>query len=248
MPFRHVVVDGSNLATEGRSTPSLQQLDEAVRAFQREFPGLESVTVVVDASFPNRIDKEELVRFEEARAHGEVVSPPAGAIGRGDAFLLRIAEKSKATVEAVAEPAPTEARRRRRRRVGPPPQAVNDPLAFIRFVADHKLGREVEAQVEAFTSHGAFVLAGGARCYVPLASLGDPPPRSARQVLQKGEGRIFVVQALDPQRRGIELALPQFARVSGAPTAETVEAEIARAAEESAPHRGTAPAKRAGKG
>src|SRR5437870_3734883 len=98
MPFRHVVVDGSNLATEGRSTPSLQQLDEAVRAFQREFPGLESVTVVVDASFPNRIDKEELVRFEEARAHGEVVSPPAGAIGRGDAFLLRIAEKSKATV------------------------------------------------------------------------------------------------------------------------------------------------------
>ncbi|HMC80416.1 MAG TPA: S1 RNA-binding domain-containing protein, partial [Acidimicrobiia bacterium] len=140
------------------------------------------------------------------------------------------------------------ARRRRRRRVGPPPQAVNDPLAFIRFVADHKLGSEVEAQVEAFTSHGAFVLAGGARCYVPLASLGDPPPRSARQVLQKGEGRIFVVQALDPQRRGIELALPQFARVSGAPTAETVEAEIARAAEESAPHRGTAPAKRAGKG
>ena len=30
--------------------------------------------------------------------NGEVVSPPAGAIGRGDAFLLRIAEKTGATV------------------------------------------------------------------------------------------------------------------------------------------------------
>src|SRR5438477_5402473 len=98
MPFRHVVVDGSNIATEGRSTPSLRQLDEAVRALQRDFPDVESVTVVVDASFPNRIDKDELAVFEEARSHGEVVSPPAGAIGRGDAFLLRIAEKSDATV------------------------------------------------------------------------------------------------------------------------------------------------------
>src|ERR1700721_392933 len=34
----HVVVDGSNIATEGRSTPSLQQLDDAIREFQAEFP------------------------------------------------------------------------------------------------------------------------------------------------------------------------------------------------------------------
>ena len=33
----------------------------------------------------------------------------------------------------------------------------------------------------------------------------------------------FVVQAFDPQRRGIELALPGFAKVAGEPTAETVE-------------------------
>src|SRR6202020_5472 len=31
MPVRHVIVDGSNLATEGRSMPSLDQLDQAVR-------------------------------------------------------------------------------------------------------------------------------------------------------------------------------------------------------------------------
>ncbi len=37
----HVVVDGSNLATEGRTSPSLKQLDEAVRAYACRGPGLE---------------------------------------------------------------------------------------------------------------------------------------------------------------------------------------------------------------
>src|SRR6266550_7277134 len=97
MAYRRVVVDGSNIATEGRSVPSLAQLDEAVREFQREFPDAE-VTVVVDASFGHRIDESERPAFDEAEAHGEIVSPPAGAIGRGDAFLLRIAEKTGATV------------------------------------------------------------------------------------------------------------------------------------------------------
>src|SRR3984893_7269441 len=54
----HVVVDGSNLATEGRTLPSLKQLDEAVRAYAEEDPeGL--ITVVVDASFQHRIDESE---------------------------------------------------------------------------------------------------------------------------------------------------------------------------------------------
>src|SRR5947207_15946187 len=97
MAYRRVVVDGSNIATEGRSVPTLAQLDEAVREFQREFPDAE-VTVVVDASFGHRIDESERQAFDEAEAHGEIVSPPAGAIGRGDAFLLRIAEKTGATV------------------------------------------------------------------------------------------------------------------------------------------------------
>lgn len=87
-----MVVDGSNIATEGRSTPSLRQLDDAVRQFQGEFPESE-VIVVVDATFGHRIDKAERRAFEEAVAHGELVSPPAGAIGRGDAFVLRIAER-----------------------------------------------------------------------------------------------------------------------------------------------------------
>jgi hypothetical protein len=348
MAFRRVVVDGSNIATEGRSVPSLAQLDEAVREFQREYPDAE-VTVVVDASFGHRIDESERPAFDEAEAHGEIVSPPAGAIGRGDAFLLRIAEKTGATVlsndsfqefhgehdwlfsqsrliggkpvpsvgwiftprtpvrgprsrvatqdakrtrvrvgskeaskpmpvpavpppgrgrrdgrqkqkqtepdngagpvreaappadpnvrraiaaatEEVVSPETSSGGRRRRRGTGPPAQAVNDPLTFIRFIAEHPLGQLVEGEVDSFTSHGAFVRVEDAQAYVPVSGLGDPPPRSARRVLRRGERRPFVLQALDPQRRGVELALPEFAEVAGSPSEETVEAEISEAA------------------
>ncbi|MGI8808663.1 MAG: NYN domain-containing protein [Acidimicrobiales bacterium] len=304
-----MVVDGSNLATEGRNTPSLAQLDEAVRSFHSERPD-DEIIVVVDASFGYRIDESERKMFEEAEEAGEIVSPPAGAIGRGDGFLLRIADRinadvlsndsfqefhgeylwlfeegrlvggkpvpgvgwiftprtpvrgpksrvatrdadrarkrtaaavarpeptseaiAEATAEAIAPDAPKAAKRGSRRRgrsaaeTGTP-EAVNEPLPFITFIADHPLGTEVEGTVEGFTSHGAFVTAGGARCYAPVSGLGDPPPRSAKEVLTRGEVRSFVIQALDPPRRGIELALPGLAKVAGAPTEETVEAEI----------------------
>src|SRR5579871_3661629 len=331
MSGRHVVVDGSNIATEGRTVPSLRQLDEAVREFLSENPQ-DTVTVVVDASFGHRIGKEEQKAFEEAEAAGEIVSPPAGAIGRGDAFLLRIADKTGATVlsndsfqefhgeydwlftkgrliggkpvpevgwiftprspvrgpksrEAVKEakrnksgPAAKESspkgglttgideaaqrtkgkgsgrktleraiatateeavapdgasKRRRRRSKGgmPPAEPVNEPTLFLQFVTSHKPGDTVAGEVESFSSHGAFVLVDGARCYLPLQAMGDPPPRSARELLSRGEEGRFVIQAFDPSRRGVELALPGFARVAGTPTEETVKAEIRRLSE-----------------
>jgi hypothetical protein len=320
MAERQVVVDGSNIATEGGSLPSLAQLDEAVRAYQAEHPD-DTMIVVVDATFGHRIDQSERRTFEEAEAAGELVSPPAGAIGRGDRFLLQIADRTGATVlsndsfqefhgeyawlfeegrliggkpvqgvgwiftprtpvrgpksrvavragdrakrpakaaaaekrvspkarEAIAEAtadavAPKSGGRRSRRGRGrEPAEPVNEPLAFISFIADHPPGSEVEATVESFTSHGAFVTANGARCYVPLTGLGEPPPRSAKEVLNRGEARTFVVQALDPPRRGIELALPGVAKVAGGPTDETVEAEIA---ERPAPSRKKAAARK----
>ena len=97
MTVQHVVVDGSNLATEGRTLPSLQQLDDAVRAYMDEYKPV-TVTVIVDASFPNRIDDAERAAFEAAVDAGEVISPPAGVIGRGDAFVLQIADKADAVV------------------------------------------------------------------------------------------------------------------------------------------------------
>src|SRR4051812_42089231 len=93
----HVIVDGSNIATEGRTHPSLAQLDEAVRAFVEQYPDSQ-ITVVVDATFGHRIDESERDVFEEAVLAGELVSPPAGAIGRGDAFVLTIADRANATV------------------------------------------------------------------------------------------------------------------------------------------------------
>ena len=94
---RHVVVDGSNLATEGRSIPSLKQLNEAVLAYMSENPDA-LITVVVDATFGHRIDAKEVAEFDAAVSNNEIVAPPAGAIGRGDAFVLSIANKVNATI------------------------------------------------------------------------------------------------------------------------------------------------------
>jgi hypothetical protein len=455
----YAVVDGSNIATEGRSVPSLAQLDDAVRQFQAEFPETE-VIVVVDATFGHRIDPSERKAFDDAVAHAELVSPPAGAVGRGDAFLLRVAERVGAQVlsndsfqefhaehpwlfdegrliggkpvpgvgwiftprspvrgvrsrtamaagaaktgraaksakaakgpaigssrpardpspvdaavaaagadvvgaasaakvtrkaqktaktdtaaktdkakktgkvaktetaakaqkpakadksakaekadksakagkaakktKKVAEPAEKAAKAQKtqktqktqkadkaakaraaqkvspgrasdaadlgsapgavsasrgrrgrgsratapdvraaidvatveavdpssdadaapepspRRRPGPPP-AVNDPLTFLTFVSEHPIGSTVEGTVSSFVSHGAMVDVGGMQCYVPLAGLASPPPRRAREIVERGERRHFVLVALDPARRGAELALPEVA-------------------------------------
>lgn len=77
--------------------PSLKQLNEAVLAFVAEHPDA-LITVVVDATFGHRIDPKEVPEFDEAVDNNELVAPPAGAIGRGDAFVLSIANKVGATI------------------------------------------------------------------------------------------------------------------------------------------------------
>ena len=376
----HVVVDGSNLATEGRSSPSLKQLDEAVRAYASEDPDA-NIIVVVDATFEHRVSEAERDEVRTAMLNGEVISPPAGAIGRGDAFVLRIAERTGATVlsndsfqefhgehpwlfdegrliggkpvpgvgwiftprvpirgpksraataeakakvedhasapakaaelaraakkaakragkskkaskkvaaaavdtswpitptrpppgrakvdpvvssaieeaveEALHPPTPERPRSsskkqaaakkappqksakakkaapggkakpvtpakpaqgsvKKRKKKTPPPPAVNEPLAFINFVAAFTVGNTIEGEVVSFTSHGAMVdvsMPGGGvlHCYIPLTAMGNPPPTKARKVLKKGEVRSFVLAGLDPPRRVAELALP----------------------------------------
>ena len=93
----HFVIDGSNLATEGRTEPSLAQLHEAIEAIKAEHPEA-ILTIVVDASFEHRIDQSESKEFERIKSAGSFVSPPAGAVGRGDGFLLQIAHRTGATV------------------------------------------------------------------------------------------------------------------------------------------------------
>jgi hypothetical protein len=321
MTTKHVVVDGSNIATEGRSMPSLQQLDEAVKAFLDAHPH-DRLTVVVDATFGHRIDESERSAYEEAVEAGELIAPPAGVVGRGDAFVLEIAGRADATVLSndsfqefhgetpwlfdsgrliggkpvpdvgwvflerlpVRGPASRKsvqaARKGGRRGSGGDQRAgdgrkstkktssraggrdnkkasartskraskrpskqdggsrddsapklqksskssksssragtksqknldpINAALPFIEFVGAHPVGSLVEGTVDQFTSHGAYVVASGARCYLPLKALGDPPPRSAKEILQIGETRDFVVVAIDTPRRGLDVALP----------------------------------------
>lgn len=340
MSHHHVVVDGSNIATEGRSTPSLVQLDEAVRAFVAQHPH-DKLTVVVDATFGHRIAPSEREAYEEAVLAGELVSPPAGAIGRGDAFVLQIADvadadvfsndsfqefhgqytwlfdegrliggkpvpevgwvfvlrapvrgptsrratrdvrttrsrkaktpatlatpentpklkvkrggrppaigdvlteqpdaraaalvtdqpakkagrsrqakrsadtaaaASTATAASTPSQAPRGEGRSRRRRSGQGSlDPINETMPFLEFVGNHAVGTEVEGTIDRFSSHGAYVVADEAQCYIPLGALGDPPPRSARGVLSLGERRTFIVASIDAPRRGIDLALP----------------------------------------
>jgi hypothetical protein len=336
MASSQLVVDGSNIATEGRTAPSLAQLDEAVRDFLKEH-AFDNVVVVVDATFPNRIDQAERETYEQAILAGELLTPPAGAVGRGDAFVLQIAERSGATVlsndsfqefhathewlfddgrlwggkpvpgigwvfvarmpvrgpvsrratraakKAPADGAPSgrsssrrpakqstsgrnkdadattsdaskgsDARKGRgsskrsaakgaaetpakqsakqtgsRSAKAPAAAAsgggrsgsrsrskatdpINTPSSFLGFVTNHHLGSTVEATVTEFSSHGAYVEVDGARCYIALKSMGEPAPRSAREVLTMGEVRSFIVQGFDTPRRGIDLALPGF--------------------------------------
>jgi hypothetical protein len=88
--------------------------------------------------------------------------------------------------------------------------ALNPLLAFVEFVAHHPVGSPVDALVESFSSHGAYVVADGVRCYVPLRFLGKPAPRSAREVLTLGDSRSFTVVSIAAGRRGVDLALPGF--------------------------------------
>jgi hypothetical protein len=96
---------------------------------------------------------------------------------------------------------------------------------YASFVVDHPIGSVVEGIVDRFSSHGAYVHVDQARCYVPLRDLGDPPPRSAREVLNLGETRSFTVHRFDPARRGIDV-IPVGDRIvqseSGTPAAKAV--------------------------
>jgi hypothetical protein len=310
---QHVVVDGSNIATEGRSLPSLAQLNEAVMAFMAEYPEA-LITVVVDATFGHRIDPKETAEFDEAIANNELVAPPAGAVGRGDAFVLSIANKVNATIltndsyqefhgkvdwlfdegrliggkpvphvgwvfvprlpvrGAVSRSAVKDAKRKRGGaakapatvRQGsaaanqpmpvpktPPPSAkavatattaaakaevmtapaevvaaasatpkavaVNDFLPFLAFVEHHPVGSSVNAVVENYSSHGAYVRVGDVKGYVPLRLMADPAPRSAREFMKIGDAVTLVVESFAPARRSIDLA------VAGMSTAKPIE-------------------------
>jgi hypothetical protein len=268
--------------------------------------------------------------YDEALAANELLTPPAGTIGRGDKFILEIADRAKATVfsndsfqefhgeyewlfeegrliggkpvpgvgwvfiartpvrgpksrqatraagrkrdraasgasvkkaarsgpsssgvelgpmpkpkspppaakksvrkKAAVEPPPPKAEkggRRRSRTTSTPNDPVNEPLPFIEFVAEHQPGSTVLAEVVEFSSHGAYVMVGDVRCYAPLKLLGEPAPRSAREVLERGQMREFVVHAIHAARRGIDVGLPDVPMVEPVVPSATTAADAA---------------------
>ncbi|MEL6892958.1 MAG: S1 RNA-binding domain-containing protein [Actinomycetota bacterium] len=318
----HVVVDGSNIATEGRSMPSLAQLEEAVTSFMDEHPDTQ-ITVVVDATFAHRIDKSEVKRYEGGIANNELVAPPAGAVGRGDAFVLGIADKAGSAVisndsfqefhgeypwlfddgrliggkpvphvgwvwvernpvrgpvsrkatrdskssrsgsrsrssgassrrgrgaskeaskpmpvptapppgvaatEEASAPAPQAARSGGRGRQGTPKRGepVNELMPFLDFVERQPVGSTVTGEVDAYSSHGAYLAIGGVRGYLPLRLMSDPPPRSAKKIVAIGETVEVVVVSFAAARRSIDCALPAMAEEALAAAAETAESD-----------------------
>jgi len=328
----HVVVDGSNLATEGRTAPSLKQLNEAVLAYMAEDPTA-LITVVVDATFGHRIDPKESAEFDDAVSNNELVAPPAGAIGRGDAFVLsiahkvnaniltndsyqefhaqydwlfdegrliggkpvphigwvfvnrlpvrgplsrkvtsdakrkgstagtgggrgrgrssaddgtvrvgspeaslpmpipkspppRVASKVKAVVETPAKAGRSRGGRKRGGDAERAPKAaapvapavdvaptggastVNDLLSFLTFVERHPAGTSVNAIVDHYSSHGAYVRIGDMVGYVPLRLMAEPAPRSAREFMKVGESVTLIVESFVPTKRSVDLAVP----------------------------------------
>ncbi len=96
------VVDGSNLASEGRdlrggSAPSYRQLTEALDCLRQRYPGAQ-VFVVVDANLRHKLPDDERAELDQAVKQGRIISTPAGTVGAGDALILDIAEHKNAQV------------------------------------------------------------------------------------------------------------------------------------------------------
>jgi hypothetical protein len=113
---------------------------------------------------------------------------------------------AKPTKKVAKQTAPVVALRRGR-------QPVNPEIDFSVFRSTFRVGSRVEGEVTAFTSHGAVIkvtIKGGKliECYAPTTSLGSPAPVRARDVLKRGDKKLFKLVTVDSERRIAELSLP----------------------------------------
>jgi hypothetical protein len=146
-------------------------------------------------------------------------SKAASAAKAADA--AKSTEADKAAADSRTEPTP--------RSTG-----TNDLLAFLTFVEHHKPGSSVNAIVENYSSHGAYVRIGDVKGYVPLSLMADPAPRSAREFMKIGESITLVVESFAPSRRSIDLAIPTMTTVRLSPPEGAAEAKPKRISKKSA--------------
>jgi hypothetical protein len=137
------------------------------------------------------------------KATEKAAEKPAGGGRRRGGRGGKVAEVVAAPAPAPAPspaPAPTGGTR-----------TVNEADVFLAFVAEHPLGTSVNAVVESYSSHGAYVNIGDVRGYVPLRLMADPAPRSAREFMKIGDAVTLVVESYSPERRSVDLALAAMA-------------------------------------
>ena len=142
----------------------------------------------------------------EARDEGDGAAGAPAAASRPRTKKARaIGAKARAAQDAEAggevPAAKAIARRRRRQRratVASPWRRRVDGARASRsttswptptFVVDHPVGAVVDGTVDRFSSHGAYVHVERRSATYLSRELGDPPPRSAREVLNLGERR-----------------------------------------------------------
>ncbi|MER5802795.1 Hsp70 family protein [Streptomyces mirabilis] len=105
---RVLVLDGSNLAWIGRSPrrpgvyesddrPSYAQLEAVRAALASRYPEAE-IHVVVDATFRHQVAEDERVTVRAALSKGDIIQPPAGTEGKGDALVAAIADDADAMI------------------------------------------------------------------------------------------------------------------------------------------------------
>jgi hypothetical protein len=152
------------------------------------------------------------------RGRGANTSAPASKQSESGA---KRTDAAKRVAESLSEPTP--------RSTG-----TNDLLAFLTFVEHHTPGSSVNAIVENYSSHGAYVRIGDVKGYVPLSLMADPAPRSAREFMKIGESITLVVESFAPARRSIDLAIPTMATIKTPPPEPVVEAKPKRASKKAA--------------
>ena len=317
-----LVVDGSNIATEGRTAPNLQQLDEAVPRLHRRAPprsrdrrgrtrpsdigstprrslaskrpsstatwsrlrpGPSDEATHSSCRFADRSNRQRVlqrfvpgvprhlrlavrqrpagrrqartsdrlgVRRTDSRCAGRPAvapsaspnnglspaRPPAAQVLHRDAVVTRRpvppatearvrahrrrGSRSKRTAEVDEAPTvsgvelgpmpvpktPPPAPASRQRTKSPSRPAVNEPLPFLQFVTEYPIGGTVTGEVVEFSSHGAYVTVGQARCYVPLKALGSPAPTECTRCAHPGRGAFLrrgVVRYRTPRHRPV---------------------------------------------
>ena len=87
------------------------------------------------------------------------------------------------------------------RKAGEP---VNDLIPFLEFVESSPVGARVAGVVDRYSSHGAYVAVGDVSVYVPLRSMADPPPKSARAHVKIGEQVDVTIVGFVAERRSVD--------------------------------------------